>query len=516
MSPSLLPPGCRVGCRGNGIGVARGTLLVVCLALALATPGLAAGTPAPAPTAAAVSPSSVATADQSAGVGDQSARGIAVDHRNASGGTDDGRNASGGTDDGRDPPRIERVSYAAGTKLRDDDGTPVLVGPASVEVTFATGNESGRFVVCLADGAPPANRTQRCKHRDLPEAETATVPFDATTWNGTADRTNLTAILFVSDIERVELDRAGSTVAVLSRHGDADDDGLPNAREVEHGTDPFVRDTDRDGLDDGPEVNNYGTDPTAADTDDDGLRDAAELQQGADPLRADTDGDGLEDGREVRLGTSPVDDTTDADADGLTTEREVDLGTDPTVADTDGDLLDDGTEVRLGTNPTSATSTLALVGLALVALVAAGGVVATRTTLERRLPGLSASRPGPGAGSGDERADTGAEATGNRRGEAGIEPGADADPVADGEPTAAPEEASPAPPVRSDEDRVLAFLEENGGRVQQQEVVQRFEWSKSKVSRLLSRLEDEGKLRKIALGRENLVTLPGKEPGRSD
>lgn len=61
--------------------------------------------------------------------------------------------------------------------------------------------------------------------------------------------------------------------------------------------------------------------------------------------------------------------------------------------------------------------------------------------------------------------------------------------------------------VLSDRDRLLLLVERHGGRMRQQEIVAQVEWSKAKVSRLLSELEEEGVLRKLRLGRENLIYL---------
>ncbi|CCQ34334.1 membrane protein [Halorhabdus tiamatea SARL4B] len=64
----------------------------------------------------------------------------------------------------------------------------------------------------------------------------------------------------------------------------------------------------------------------------------------------------------------------------------------------------------------------------------------------------------------------------------------------------------------SDDDRVRQLLEDNGGRMKQTEIVEATQWSKSKVSMLLSEMEDEGKVTKLRVGRENIVSLPGSEP----
>jgi len=64
----------------------------------------------------------------------------------------------------------------------------------------------------------------------------------------------------------------------------------------------------------------------------------------------------------------------------------------------------------------------------------------------------------------------------------------------------------------SDEDRVLHLLDENDGRMKQVAIVEETEWSKSKVSMLLSDMEDEGQISKLRLGRENIISLAGQEP----
>jgi uncharacterized repeat protein (TIGR01451 family) len=77
--------------------------------------------------------------------------------------------------------------------------------------------------------------------------------------------------------------------------GDDDEDGLTNNLEVLAGTQPNDPDTDRDGLDDGPEVNTWKTNPLNPDTDGDSLYDGLEVDLDTNPLKRDTDGDGLPD-----------------------------------------------------------------------------------------------------------------------------------------------------------------------------------------------------------------------------
>lgn len=82
------------------------------------------------------------------------------------------------------------------------------------------------------------------------------------------------------------------------------------------------------------------------------------------------------------------------------------------------------------------------------------------------------------------------------------------------EPAATTEPRPPAtePSVLTDEERVVDLLESSGGRMRQSRIVERTDWSKSKVSMLLSEMEEEGAVHKLRVGRENVISLPGFEP----
>lgn len=67
----------------------------------------------------------------------------------------------------------------------------------------------------------------------------------------------------------------------------------------------------------------------------------------------------------------------------------------------------------------------------------------------------------------------------------------------------------------TDREKVQQLVRENGGRMKQSKIVDSVDWSKAKVSRLLAELEEEGRVTKLRLGRENLVCLPGHEPTAS-
>jgi hypothetical protein len=154
---------------------------------------------------------------------------------------------------------------------------------------------------------------------------------------------------------------------------DADRDNLNSREEFLFGLDDTLDDTDGDTdgdtLTDFEELKGGGWDVvleggtrhvfssgSEADADQDGLDDSQEQAAGTDPFLADTDGDGVTDAEEVggwdvsgvdaggafsrHVASSPL--LADTDLDGLDDRVELERGTDPTVNDTDGDtFLDD-------------------------------------------------------------------------------------------------------------------------------------------------------------------------------
>lgn len=59
----------------------------------------------------------------------------------------------------------------------------------------------------------------------------------------------------------------------------------------------------------------------------------------------------------------------------------------------------------------------------------------------------------------------------------------------------------------TDEEVVLQLLSTNGGRMKQSRIVEDTGWSKAKVSRLLSSMEEHDEIEKRTHGRENLIFL---------
>ncbi|PSP86520.1 hypothetical protein BRC83_00275 [Halobacteriales archaeon QS_1_68_17] len=74
------------------------------------------------------------------------------------------------------------------------------------------------------------------------------------------------------------------------------------------------------------------------------------------------------------------------------------------------------------------------------------------------------------------------------------------------------EPAVPDEELLTDDDHVVRLLEKNDGRMKQVNIVEETGWSKSKVSMLLSDMEEEGKISKLRVGRENIISLRGQEP----
>ena len=72
------------------------------------------------------------------------------------------------------------------------------------------------------------------------------------------------------------------------------------------------------------------------------------------------------------------------------------------------------------------------------------------------------------------------------------------------------EEEGPPAELLSDEERVLRLVEENGGRMKQQEVKDSLDWSRTKTSNVVNDLQEADKLEVYRLGRENTLALPGE------
>lgn len=80
--------------------------------------------------------------------------------------------------------------------------------------------------------------------------------------------------------------------------------------------------------------------------------------------------------------------------------------------------------------------------------------------------------------------------------------------------TPAPAATEPAPTseeaaeLLSNEEQVLQLLEDRGGRMKQQEVVDALGWTDAKTSQVVSSLREDGEIESFRLGRENVLRLP--------
>ncbi|WP_232686584.1 helix-turn-helix transcriptional regulator [Halobacterium zhouii] len=140
-----------------------------------------------------------------------------------------------------------------------------------------------------------------------------------------------------------------------------------------------------------------------------------------------------------------------------------------------------------------ATSLLTLLGVGALALVVGGILVwayqysgdAGRSSTDDQLPNNSSS---PNGGTTPEAAATAGSS----------------DDSASGGGAAVDSE------LLSDEERVEQLLADNGGRMKQAKIVDETRWSNAKVSQLLSSMADDGRVEKLRIGRENLISLPGE------
>lgn len=73
----------------------------------------------------------------------------------------------------------------------------------------------------------------------------------------------------------------------------------------------------------------------------------------------------------------------------------------------------------------------------------------------------------------------------------------------------------PPADLMSNEERVEQFLESQGGRSKQQEIVEGLGWTEAKTSQVLSDMQESGRIEKFRIGRENVVKLPDTD-GESD
>ena len=192
----------------------------------------------------------------------------------------------------------------------------------------------------------------------------------------------------------------------------------------------------------------------------------------------DLTGDGLTNEEEVEYGTDFT--IPDTSGNGLTDWEEVVVyGTDPHETDTTGDGIDDATLVRFGLDPTDPylVHRYGAVLILFLLTVGVGSFVAVRR-VSRGEPPIGALSPEDSSGSASDLSSDG-----------------------DGEIVGPELDES----LLTNEECIIHLLQRNDGRMKQSQIVNYTDWSKAKVSRVLSGLEEEGTIRKIQVGRENVV-----------
>lgn len=71
-------------------------------------------------------------------------------------------------------------------------------------------------------------------------------------------------------------------------------------------------------------------------------------------------------------------------------------------------------------------------------------------------------------------------------------------------------QTAPNDELLSDEERVLQLLDANGGRMKQQDLIDKVDWSRTKASDVVNEMHEAEQIEVFRLGRENVLTLPGE------
>lgn len=119
-----------------------------------------------------------------------------------------------------------------------------------------------------------------------------------------------------------------------------------------------------------------------------------------------------------------------------------------------------------------------------------------------------------GAGAGpDTNTDTDGEFDSNDRIDGHVGSGADDEAAGSTTGVDDPGEEDVDEELLSDEERVERLLRRNGGRMKQANIVAETGWSNAKVSQLLSSMDEDNRIDKLRIGRENLISLPDEDVG---
>ncbi|WP_338729747.1 hypothetical protein [Haladaptatus sp. DJG-WS-42] len=428
---------------------------------------------------------------------------------------------------------ITNVTHTGAGIVETKNGTTYVwqADAQAVNVTFTPSADTQSYRICLSQVESGDGTTTELACRDK-STQNSAGSVSLSVANLSAQTTgphDLKIDLYnIQSFDRKLLDTKTIPIYVMQKGGDEDDDGLTNEKEVALGLDYTASDTDQDGLTDGEEVTQYQTIANKDDSDDDGARDGIELQRGTDPLNPDSDGDGVTDGEELEV-TDPLD--ADTDNDGLTDGEERSLGTDPTRVDTDSDGLDDATEAKTDSDPLNADTDSdglndgleSRLGTSLLITDTDGDGLSDQTEYSwgtDPLNGLTVWMLGTGTLLGlggiaglawwqrEEVIPVGAA----KDSLSPAVPAEAADAGPDPEPVETDEPAIPDADLVPPDKFINQLLTQRGGQMKQTDIVDESGWSKAKVSRELSKMEENGAISRFRIGRGNIVTLSGHEP----
>lgn len=172
------------------------------------------------------------------------------------------------------------VYYLPGTTGWDATyyGLPTAVALTFIQQPSNTNAYQGRRVVfTVATSGSGVTYQWKKDGVDLTNATSATLVLDNVQAEDAASYT-----VVISNLEG----SITSNEANLTVYPDADGDGLSDAQEVSVGSNPNDRDTDKDGVEDGLEVNTYQSNPLLKDSDSDGYEDGFEISTGFSPTSA--------------------------------------------------------------------------------------------------------------------------------------------------------------------------------------------------------------------------------------
>ncbi|WP_135364935.1 helix-turn-helix transcriptional regulator [Halosimplex halophilum] len=154
-------------------------------------------------------------------------------------------------------------------------------------------------------------------------------------------------------------------------------------------------------------------------------------------------------------------------------------------------------EPRVVAAPAGGGPPTAAVAAALLLLVAAAGAVGWLYRSRDGVPIGGATGTDPSSGASGAAADQNGAADGA---------GDAAEETDDGE--AADDSDEPPAELLSNEERVIRLVEDNGGRIKQQQIASEFDWTDAKTSQVVGTLREEDAVETFRIGRENVVALP--------